>query len=144
MTHFLGSLLIVFFAACYGIPTTNDAIKFTPLIAPTPILLTLKPPSPSINLVFDNVGDIYSAATTPTFSPSLPPNAANQPPDCITDESEVAYVNGEISATQTFYNCIQNIPDPYNIPTFYNGTFNGVMIINNNIQVNNLHDVWTL
>lgn len=46
-----------------------------------------------------------------------------------------------ISATQTLYNCLANVADPYNIPTFYNGTFNGIMIVNTSLQLNNLHDI---
>ncbi len=141
MIQLLGLLLILSLVTCSGTPVAKEAIRYTPLTAPTPTLLTPKPPSPTIILVVDNAGDIFSAASSPTFAPSLPPNSENRPPDCITDESQIAYVNGEISATQTFYTCIENIPDPYNIPTFYNGTFNGIMMIYNNIQINNLHDV---
>lgn len=83
-------------------------------------------------------------ASSPTLSPSIRPTSAPTPappPPCITNESDIAYVNGLISATQTFYNCLQNIADPMNIPTFYNGKFNGIMNIYSNIQLNNLHQV---
>ena len=89
----------------------------------------------------DIINKIYTQASSPTVAPSLSPNTANKPPDCINNETQIVYVNGEISTTQTFYNCLGNIADPYNIPTFYNGTFNGVMMVQNSIQLNNLHDV---
>lgn len=111
--------------------------KYAPLVQPT----SMYNAAPSINFVTDSIGDINADASSPSFAPSLPPNSANHPPDCINNASQVAYVNGEISATQTFYNCVNNIADPYNIPTFYNGTFNGIMMIYTNIQVNNLHEV---
>ena len=101
--------------------------------------LTAKP-TINNNLLLQNV-PIIDLATGPTVAPSLPPNTANKPPDCINNETQIVYVNGEISTTQTFYNCLGNIADPYNIPTFYNGTFNGVMMVQNSIQLNNLHDV---
>lgn len=111
--------------------------KYAPLVQPT----SIDKSAPSINFVAESIGDISADASSPSFSPSLPPNSANRPPECINNASQIAYVNGEISATQTFYNCVNNIADPYNIPTFYNGTFNGVMMVYTNIQVNNLHEV---
>ncbi len=82
--------------------------------------------------------------SSPILSPSIRPTSAPTsapPPPCITNESDIVYVNGLISATQTFYNCLQSIADPMNIPTFYNGKFNGIMNIYSNIQLNNLHQV---
>lgn len=62
-------------------------------------------------------------------------------PLCIRNESDLVYVNDAISASQIMTNCITNIPDPYNIPTFYNGSFIEGMTIFSNIQINNLHEV---
>ncbi len=77
----------------------------------------------------------------PTFSPTLEPNFMNTPPPCISNISQLVYINGEISATQSIYKCISNVPDPMMIPTFYNGTYNGVMFVNVSIQLNNLEDI---
>jgi hypothetical protein len=79
---------------------------------------------------------------SPTIpAPTLPPNTVLTPPPCISNESEIAHINGMISPTQTFYTCLSNIGDPYSIPTFYNGSINGYMEIQNSIQLNNLHVV---
>ncbi len=99
-----------------------------------------------LNLLSDNPVDILG--TTPTATPTaFPPPAKTttnyefKPDPCIRDESEIAYVNGIISPTQTFINCLNNIADPYSVPTFYNGSVNGVMIVYNSLQLNNLHSV---
>jgi hypothetical protein len=63
------------------------------------------------------------------------------PPNCINDESEIEYVNGEISATNTFYACLKNIAEPLSLPSIYNGTVNGVVDVLTSIQFNNLHEI---
>ena len=63
------------------------------------------------------------------------------PPDCIRNESDIVYVNGQISATQTFLKCLSNIAEPVNLPTLYNGAPNGIVTIWNSIQLNNLQGV---
>ena len=61
------------------------------------------------------------------------------PPPCLSDESDIAYDKNLISFSQTMRNCLDNVADPLLIPTFYNSTFNGVILINATIQLNNLH-----
>lgn len=82
-------------------------------------------------------------AVGPTVIPTIAPTtlAILPPPNCINTDDDLVYVNGFLSATQTISKCINNIADPFNIPTFYRGTFNGVMQLYANIQVNNLHNV---
>jgi hypothetical protein len=63
------------------------------------------------------------------------------PPDCITDESQLVYVNGIISVTETFRFCLSQIAEPMSIPSFYNGAWHGIVDVYNDIQLNNLHEV---
>jgi hypothetical protein len=88
------------------------------------------------NQEIDRVESIKSN-TIHSLSESDPP----PPPDCINDESEIQYVNGEISATKTFYNCLKNIAEPLSLPSIYNGTVNGVVDVLTSIQFNNLHEI---
>jgi hypothetical protein len=87
------------------------------------------------------LSNIQLAAGTPTAAPTLPPSAKITPPNCLSEDDSLEEVNGIFSATNTFLKCYQNIADPLTIPTFYNGTFNGVMYVYTNIQLNNLHQV---
>lgn len=89
-------------------------------------------------------GKVQLAAGSPTPAPTLPPSAKLTPPDCLSEDDELESVNGIFSATNTFLKCYGNIADPLTIPTFYNGTFNGVMMVSTNIQLNNLHEVSAL
>ena len=57
---------------------------------------------------------------------------------CINNETQVVYLNGVISATQTFYNCVGNIQDPVMLPTFYNGSYSDVLVVNSTVTFNNL------
>jgi hypothetical protein len=82
-----------------------------------------------------------SPTRKPTATPTYIPNYDFHPPDCLTNETDIAYINGMISATQTFYNCLANVADPLNIPILYNGSVHGTMIINTSIQLNNLQDI---
>lgn len=97
------------------------------------------------NIVHNNAPKPLDANPTPT--PTTAPTTATsssstyQYPPCIHNESELIFINEMISATQTIDNCIANIPDPYSIPTFYNGSYQGSMKVFSNIQINNLHDV---
>lgn len=98
-----------------------------------------------LNVVHGDGGNAISVkATSPTLIPTFAPSLVPPPPNCITNESDVVYVHHMISATQTLGKCIANIPDPYNIPTFYNGAFNDIMKLYTNIQVNNLQEVKNL
>lgn len=63
------------------------------------------------------------------------------PPPCLTNESELGYVQNSLSATQTFYNCLNNVPDAAMIATFYNAQYNGQLRINTSITLNNLEYV---
>lgn len=62
-------------------------------------------------------------------------------PPCIDSEKDLAYVNGMLSETQTFYNCLQAITDPMSLPTKENGTVSGILPVYSSIQLNNLHEV---
>ena len=77
-----------------------------------------------------------STLISPNADSSIPP-----PPPCINNESQIAYVNGIISATQTFYNCLANIAEPMSLPTIYNGSANGILSVLTSVQLNNLHEV---
>lgn len=83
--------------------------------------------------------------TSPTHAPttkvSTPTNYDFHPPPCINDESEIVHVNGVLSPALTFMNCLNNIADPYSIPTYYNGSVQGTMIVYNSVQLNNLQGV---
>ncbi len=72
---------------------------------------------------------------------SMATNTLTTPPPCITDESQFGYINGMLSATQTFYNCLMEVTDPLSLPNFYNGTANGNVTVYTSIQLNNLHQV---
>ena len=61
------------------------------------------------------------------------------PAPCIKDESDIVYVDGLISFSQTMKNCLDHVADPLLIPTFYNNTFNGIILVNSSLQLNNLH-----
>lgn len=63
------------------------------------------------------------------------------PPPCISNDSDVAYVNGMISATQTLYNCLANVADPGMIPSFYNGSYQETLVVNTSITLNNLERI---
>lgn len=63
------------------------------------------------------------------------------PSPCIFNDSQLAYVNGELSATQTFYNCLANVADPGMIPTYYNGSYHGVLLMNSTMVLNNLERI---
>jgi hypothetical protein len=101
------------------------------------VINTLETDGAGIKLMADSV-----PTRSPTIpAPTLPPNTVLTPPPCISNETEIAYFNGMISPTQTFYTCLSNVGDPYSIPTFYNGSINGYMEVQNSIQLNNLHVV---
>ena len=82
-----------------------------------------------------------SGTASPTFQPTFQPNFEDKPPPCISNETQLAYINGMISSSQTLYNCIENIADPLGIPTIYNGTQNDVMYVNTSLELNNLEEV---
>lgn len=63
------------------------------------------------------------------------------PPPCINNISDLVYVNGQLSATGTFYNCLARVSDPMMIPTFYNNDFNGLLVVNNSITFNNIESL---
>ena len=60
---------------------------------------------------------------------------------CIQDESEVIYVNGDVSFGRTFIECYSNLANPGLIPTFINGTYNGIERVNISVGLNNLQSV---
>ncbi len=68
-------------------------------------------------------------------------NSIGQPaniPPCISDPSQVVYINGVISATSTFFACMNNMADPGMLPTFFNGSYTGITQINTTLVMNNL------
>jgi hypothetical protein len=71
----------------------------------------------------------------------LQTSTVQPPPDCLTDESQIVYVNGIISATETFKYCLSQIAEPMSLPSIYNGSVHGLVSIYNSIQLNNLHEV---
>jgi hypothetical protein len=79
---------------------------------------------------FAKVGKIVPQATI----------SSNSPP-CLTNKSDLVYINGIISLSKTLQKCVENIADPLTIPTFYKGKYNGVLLVNTSIQVNNLHSI---
>ncbi len=83
----------------------------------------------------------YSPTTLPTTAPTLPPNVLLKPPNCITSEADLGYVNGQLSFDETFKNCLRNIADAEYLPTFMNGSIAGTMNVATNIVLNNLHEV---
>lgn len=76
---------------------------------------------------------------TPTTSPLPISNSASlHPPPCITNDTEVVRINGQVSFTATFANCLSNVADPLLPPNYYNNQFNGIVVVNTSIQLNNL------
>lgn len=67
--------------------------------------------------------------------------ATSLPPPCITNESELAYVNGKLSSTQTFYNCMANIPDSGMLASYYNNQLNGQVTFYTAMTLNNIINV---
>lgn len=67
--------------------------------------------------------------------------AVEPPPPCISNVSELGYINGALSASQTFYTCLSNIPDAAMISSFYNGAYNGMLRVNTSITLNNLEAI---
>jgi hypothetical protein len=63
----------------------------------------------------------------------------SKPPPCITNESQLVYVNGVISVIGTFANCLANIADPMLLPSMRDGHITSQIVVNNSIQFNNLH-----
>lgn len=63
------------------------------------------------------------------------------PRPCIWNDSQLAYINGELSATQTFFNCLSNVADPGMLPTYYNGSYHGLLVMNSSMVLNNLERV---
>jgi hypothetical protein len=84
---------------------------------------------------------LLTTTNSPTASPSYISTEKLYPNPCINDESELIYVNGELSFVENFKLCISNIADPLNIPTIRNGSQEGVQYVYTNIQLNNLHSV---
>ncbi len=60
------------------------------------------------------------------------------PPPCITNESQLAFINGSFSADATFYNCLANVPDAGSIASFYNGRYHGCSLYQSYITLLNL------
>lgn len=63
------------------------------------------------------------------------------PPPCITSKDDFGYVNGSLSSTQTFYNCLANIPDAPMLPSYYNNRFNGPVTFATGMTLTNLISV---
>ena len=67
---------------------------------------------------------------------------AISPIPCITNASQIVYSSdGFASFVGTFSACLANVPDALLPPNFYGGTYNGIIRVNNSLQINNLHQV---
>ncbi|KAJ1427823.1 hypothetical protein B484DRAFT_73153 [Ochromonadaceae sp. CCMP2298] len=71
----------------------------------------------------------------------LAPHARGQIPPCITNVSDLVYINGALSAGDTFKHCLENVPDPKLIPILYNGTYLGPLQVQAALQMNQVQDV---
>eukprot|EP01039_Chlorochromonas_danica_P002365 gene2365-2597_t len=89
----------------------------------------------SVAHAFSNSSSITTTTTTKTSTTS---KTIPSPRPCLTNTSQLGYVFGELSATQSFYNCINRISDPAMIPTFYNNRYNGIFDLKTSITLNNL------
>jgi hypothetical protein len=64
--------------------------------------------------------------------------AYSPPNPCISNASQLVFVNTTISATKTFLQCVNNIPDATLLPSFYNGAYNGPVIFSAKVTLNDL------
>lgn len=62
----------------------------------------------------------------------------NPPSPCITNTTELVYVNGVFSADQTFYNCLANVPDSASMASFYGGKYHGCWVYRYGLTLLNL------
>ena len=69
------------------------------------------------------------------FSATVPP------PPCITSSTQFGYVNGSLSSTETFVNCLKYIPDAAIFPSYYNNKINYVVPFSVGITLSNLIQV---
>ena len=81
-----------------------------------------------------------SPTPLPSAAPFFPLSQNLTFPSCLSNAS-AAVVNGQISFSATLQTCLANIPDPLTLPTLYNGTQIGTMVVLTNVQLNNLHVV---
>ncbi len=71
------------------------------------------------------------------------------PPPCITNASQLAFIDGVFSADATFYTCLENIPDAGSIASFYNGQYNAcwvytfILTLLNLVQVRIIESIYT-
>lgn len=109
---------------------------------------------PTEELVFDTVTLMQAmdeeitlsstAHTDPHYHPMYSSGGVNYYddgtviPPCISDPSELVYVKGMLSSTQTMANCMNNIADPGMLPTYSNGSYHGLTHINTTMVMNNL------
>jgi hypothetical protein len=68
-------------------------------------------------------------------------NATTDPNPCISNAEEIIYENGTVSASQTFLQCLQNIPDSPLLPSFYNGKYNDAVTFYAQMTLSNLIEV---
>ncbi len=74
-----------------------------------------------------------------TYNFTCMANTAVVPPQCLQNVSDLVYDDaGQLSAVQTFYNCLANIYDAAEPATFYNGSYNGCLTIYTIMTVLNL------
>jgi hypothetical protein len=94
---------------------------------------------PDSNCYFDTPSTYTSVSTcissTTTGSTG---RAADPPPHCINDISELVFVNGSFSADQSFLNCLNNIPDAASLASFYNGSYHGCLLMETTVTLLNL------
>lgn len=63
------------------------------------------------------------------------------PPPCISNSSQLQYINGYISSTQTFLFCAENIPDAGMLPSYYNNAYNYIVTFSAALTLANLISV---
>jgi hypothetical protein len=84
---------------------------------------------------------VYVANNITTITPAFCASYSQPvplPPMCITNMSQYVYAQGSFSIDQTFYNCLANVLDSASLPTFYNGRYNGCLLITTSITLLNL------
>lgn len=59
----------------------------------------------------------------------------------LSQETDLEYEGGKLSAQLNFFKCASNIVDAPGLPVLRDGELIGTMLVNSSIQLNNLHSV---
>eukprot|EP00981_Chlorochromonas_danica_P012771 scaffold5387_cov251-Ochromonas_danica.AAC.21 len=92
----------------------------------------------SVAHAFPNSSSITTTTSYTTTTSTAATTTIPSPRPCLTNASQLGYVFGELSATQSFCNCVNRISDPAMLPTFYNNRYNGIFDLKTSITLNNL------